>query len=320
MRQFLTVLIFGLAVGVTGRASAQVDFGPLYDFPAVKGQSIYTFLKVGTSPRAVAMGEAFTSMAGDVEGIFYNPGSLGFMNGGQFSFGYANWLVNSKLYTGTVAYRVGSNVWGISIVSAKPEAVPETTIFEPNGTGRMINAGDIAIGLAFARQMTDKVAWGAQLRWIREDLFVATSSSVEFNMGLSAFTGFRTFRIAAAARNVGKEITVETEPFSPPISFDFGLSGEIFGLPDDPSYLTVSVETLFATDFGQRWHMGAEYWLWNTLALRGGYKVNYDVEKYSLGFGLKYGVAGRDLRVDTSYSDGGTDFSSPLRIAVSGTF
>lgn len=320
MKQLMTMLTLAMGIGMAQQATAQVDYGPLNDFPPVKGQSTYTFLKVSTSPRATAMGEAFNSMVGSVDGIFYNPAGLGFMEGGEFSFSYTNWLVNSKLYTGALTYRLGSNVWGISIVSAKPEAVEETTIFEPNGTGRMIEASDIAIGLAFARRMTDKVSWGLHVRWIREDLFVATSSSVEFDMGISAYTGYKSYRIAASARNVGKEITVETEPFSPPISFDFGLSGEVLGRKDDPSYLTLSVETLYATDFGHRWHVGGEYWLWNMLALRGGFKTNYDVENYSMGFGLKYGFKGSDLRVDVSYSGGGTDFSSPLRIAMGGSF
>ena len=66
--------------------------------------------------------------------------------------------------------------------------------------------------------------------------------------------------------------------------------------------------------------MAVSLWIANMLALRGGYKVNYDVEDYSLGAGLKYDFGGRDIRVDLSYSDGGVYFDAPLRIAVSGSF
>jgi hypothetical protein len=267
------------------------------------------------------MGEAFSAIMGDVNAIFYNPAALGFVKNGQFTLSYANWLVGSNLYAGAVVYRALGGVWSVSVVSAKPEAVEETTIFEALGTGRMINGGDTAIGFAFARQMTDRVSWGVQARHIREDLFLTTTSVWQFDLGVSAHTGYRSLRVAAAARNVGAETTAETRPFSPPIYFNFGLAGELVGNQGDPAYMTLATETLFATDFGQRWHFGGELWLSNMIALRAGYKVNYDVEDYSLGFGLKkeFGID-RDIRIDVSYSDGGLDFDAPLRISIGGSF
>ncbi len=310
-----------LGIGLpTFRAEAQVDYGEYFDYPAVKGQSAYTFLKIATSPRVVAMGEAFTAMTGGIETLLSNPAGLGFMNKGEYVFGYTDWLVNSKIYTGALAYKVGSNVWAISVVNAKPEEVEETTIFQPLGTGRMITASDLAVGLTFARQMTDKVSWGISARYIREDLLLVTASSWDFDLGVTAYTGYKSVRVAASARNIGSQVEVEVRPFNPPISFNFGMAGEVWGEQGDPSYLTLAAETLFATDFGSRWHFGAEYWLGNLFALRGGYKTNTDVEKFSLGFGLKYAFGERDLRVDVSYSDGGNDFGAPLRLSVGGAF
>ena len=194
------------------------------------------------------------------------------------------------------------------------------TIFQPLGTGRMISASDIAFGLTFARQMTDKVSWGVSARYVREDLLLTTTSSLDFDLGVSAYTGYKSVRVAASARNIGSQVEVEVRPFNPPISFNFGMAGEVIGEQGDESYLTLSTETLFATDFGQRWLVGAEYWMGNMFALRGGYKTNTDVEKYSVGFGLKYAFGGRDFRVDVSYSDGGNDFGAPLRLAIGGAF
>ena len=324
MKMWKTIAVLALAVGIglpVFQAGAQdVDYGPMFDYPPVKGQSSFTFLKIGTSPRVVAMGEAFTAMPGSIDGILSNPAGLGFMKGGQYSLGYTSWLVNSRIYAGAVAYKLGGNVFAVSIVSAKPEEVEETTIFQPLGTGRMIKAGDIALGLTFARQMTDKVSWGISARYVREDLFLVTTSSWDFDIGVSAYTGYKSLRVAAAARNVGPQVEVEVRPFNPPIYFNFGLAGEIYGQEGDPSYLTITGETLFATDYGQHWHFGGEFWMGNMFAVRGGYKSNYDVEEYSLGFGLKYEFGERDIRVDVSYSDGGNDFDAPLRMSLGGSF
>lgn len=323
MKKWSAMAVLALAFGMglwASRTEAKVDYGDLLEYPAIKGQSAYTFLKVGTSPRAVGMGSAFTAIAGDVDAIFFNPGGLGFIKGGQYTFSYTKWLVSAKLYTGAVAYRMGGNVWGISVVSARPDAYEETTTLQPLGTGRTVQLGDLAIGLAFARQMTDRVSWGVQVRRIQEDLFLKTSSTWDVDMGISAYTGFKSIRIAATLRNLGKEVTVDTRPFSPPIYFNFGLSGEVLGKKSDPAYLTASVETLFATDYGQRWHFGGEFWVANTLALRAGYKTNYDMEDYSFGVGLKHTVGHRTIRADVSYSNGGKYFDAPLRFSLGGSF
>ncbi|MFT5370439.1 MAG: hypothetical protein ACI8V2_005421 [Candidatus Latescibacterota bacterium] len=320
-RMLRTALTFLVGAGfMVGSAQAQSDYGEYTDILPVKGQSSLSFLKVGASPRAVGMGEAFVSMDAGIDAMYYNPGALGFVSGGEYSLTYTKWLVNSALYSGAAAYRFGSNTIGISVVSFVPEEVEETTIFQATGTGRMIRGGDTAIGLAFARQMTDKVSWGAQVRWVQEDLVLKTTSTFQFDMGISAYTGYRSLRIAAAARNVGSDIKVETQQFSPPINFNFGMAMEVYGEKGDPSYLSLAAETITATDFGQRWNFGGELWLGNMVALRGGYKLNYDIEDFSLGLGLKYPFGGRDIRVDVSYSDGGTYFDPPLRVALSGSF
>ena len=190
-------------------------------------------------------------------------------------------------------------VWRFNCELLCPEEVEETTIFfRPQVPGRMIQGGDTAIGFMFARQMTDKVSWGVQARWVQEDLVLKTTSTFQFDLGISAYTGYRSLRIAAAARNVGADITVETEQYSPPINFNFGLAGEVYGEQGDPMYLTLAAETIMATDLRSAVEIfGGELWISNMLALRGGYKVNYDVEDYSLGAGLKYDFGGRDIRV-----------------------
>jgi|SaaInl7_200m_RNA_FD_contig_21_1959820_length_1277_multi_26_in_0_out_0_1 hypothetical protein len=317
----LPVLAFLLGIGLLAfQAEAQPNYGPLFEYPAIKGQSAFSFLKVGQSPRSVGMGEAFAAMPGNIDAIFHNPGGLGFLQGKHYTFSYTKWLVDSKFMTGAIAARLGSNVFGLSVITAKPQDVEETTIYESLGTGRNISASEMAIGLTFARQMTDKVSWGIQGKMIREDLMLTTATSYQLDVGISAYTGYKSLRMAASARNVGGEVTVEVRPFNPPIYFNFGAAAEVYGSQDDPTYLTVSTETLFATDYGQRWNFGGEFWVNNAIAFRGGYKINYDIEDYALGVGLKHSFGDREIRVDVAYSDGGSDFDAPLRLSLGGSF
>ena len=94
----LPVLAFVLGIGLLAfEAQAEQDYGPLFDYPAIKGQSAFTFLKVGQSPRAVGMGEAFAAMPGDIDAIYYNPGGLGFLQGRHYTFTYTKWF-RSRLW------------------------------------------------------------------------------------------------------------------------------------------------------------------------------------------------------------------------------
>jgi hypothetical protein len=47
--------------------------------------------------------------------------------------------------------------------------------------------------------------------------------------------------------------------------------------------------------------MGAEYVFMDMLALRAGYKTNYDNEGFTFGAGLFYEVSGVNIKIDYSY-------------------
>jgi hypothetical protein len=109
--------------------------------------------------------------------------------------------------------------------------------------------------------------------------------------------------------------------FFMPLYYNVALAGEVYGKRGDPAFLTLSGESAFAADYELRAHVGAELWVKNAFALRGGYKINYDTDSFSVGAGLKFEVsARRAVTVDVAYSDMGRYFSAPLRVTVGGAF
>ena len=63
------------------------------------GNAGFTFLKVSQSARAVAMGDAYTSVGTGIDAMFWNPAGITHIDRAAFSLGYNNWMVNSKFYT-----------------------------------------------------------------------------------------------------------------------------------------------------------------------------------------------------------------------------
>jgi hypothetical protein len=298
---------------------------PLASFKRL-GQSGLTFLKIGQGARPVGMGDAYTAISDDINAIFWNPAGLTQIEKTAYVFSYTSWLVNSRIYSGAFAYKGLGGVWGFSAVSAKPEDFEETTILQPQGTGKMVKTGDVALGLAFARQMTDKFSWAMNVRWAQETLHNNKVSFLILDVGTYLHTGFKTSRIAATLKNFGKDGKVYNNTFQMPLYFNVGLAMEAFGKREEKNYLTISAESAYAVDYGQRVHVGAELWMVNLLALRAGYKFNYDSESYTLGAGLRWkmGGKGRALTADFAYSglrsDAGQFFDAPLRFSVGGSF
>jgi hypothetical protein len=305
-------MLFGLVAAlVTCVAVGPADAG----FKRL-GSSGFTFLKIAQGARAAAMGDAYASVADDASSVFWNPAGLVYVEQREFTSTYTKWLVNSALYSGAFAITTDMGTFALSFVQFAPETMEETTPFAPSGTGRKLDAGDMAIGLGYAKRLTDRFSMGLHLQYVQETLDTVTGSTLNFSMGTLFFTGFRSSRIAMTLRNFGKNEQLLDDKFLMPMVFSVTAAMEVYGEKQDPNRLTVSFENVFAIDYDNRGHLGAELWMQDTLALRAGYKFNYDTDAFSAGAGVKYPYMGKTVKVDFSYSDMGSLLDPALRFSV----
>ena len=309
----LSTFILAITVLVFAATDAQAGLKKL-------GNAGFSFLKVTQSARTAGMGDAYTAVANDIHSIYWNPAGLIHLTRPAFTLGYNNWMVDSKFYSGALAAKFGTQAIGISIISFTPDAFEETTIFQPNGTGNMIQDNDIAIGLSYAIQFTDKLSFGAQARYIQEKLYNDTNTGIDVSVGTLFYTGFRSLRLAMSLKNFGQDIVIIDDTAFRPLVYNIAVAMEVYGNLGDPISLTLAADNAFFVDYEGRLHTGAELWLHNMLALRGGWKFNNDSESYSLGFGLKYNVAERPFTLDVSYSDMGELLDATYRVSIGGSF
>ena len=277
----------------------------------------FGFLKLTTNARAVGMGDAFSAVGNDISAIFYNPAGLTQMETERAAMGgYTNWIVGSSLGTAAFAVKTGIATFGISATFFKSETFEETTSQNPQGTGNMVNTSDMALGLTIAKQLTDKLAFGAQVRYLKEDLILADFSTIDVNFGTVFFTGYKSSRLSMTLRNLGADAEVVAQDARVPTVFYLAAAGEVYGNLGDPFSLTASAEQAFFTDYEARYYVGGEAWIQNTIALRAGYKTGHTNESWSLGAGLKHEVAGQRINVDISLSTAETFDEKPLRLTV----
>ena len=288
------------------------------------------FLKIGQGARAVGMGDAFTAVSDDINAIFWNASGLVHVENVGYQMNYTRWFLDTNIYSVSAAWNTRSSrgeVLGFTVASHHPKDSPETTVFQPNGTGQGVNVSQLQVGLVYAIKFTDKFSFSAKANFVQETLFTQKTKGFTIDVGSFFYTGFRSLRIAMAFKNFGpdRKPFEEGHGYIMPLIYNIGAAAELYGEKGDPSYMTVSAESVFAVDFQQRWHFGAELWLQNAFAIRAGWKWNYDVESIAIGAGLKQTISGRSITADVAVSilqknDGVKMFDPPIRVSVGGTF
>ena len=211
--------------------------------------AIFSTLAVGQSARAVGMGSAYTTVGADVDAIWWNPAGLSGIERAEASFSRSRWFVESTFNSGAVAVARGVHAFGVSFMAFDPGTVEERTILRPEGTGRNLSLGTVAISAAYARKFTDKLSFGVRFMWARENLDLTEYSTFNVDFGTLFHTGFQNLRLSMAMRNFGTDTEVQRRKFQQPLTFNLGAAAEIYAEKEDPFYVTASFEMTFTINY-----------------------------------------------------------------------
>jgi hypothetical protein len=291
------------------------------------GTSMANFLKIGMGARATAMGDAFVAISDDITSLYWNPGGLPTMDGNEILFQITDWFFDSQIYYFGISYNfenIGSI--GLSLTSFASGDMEETTIWEPDGTGRLFDTNDFAAGLTFARQITERFSAGITVKYISERLDRVDASTIAIDIGSVFVTNFlNNMRIGFVMSNLGgrmkldgSDLTIQylaepgikytvaqlgTESWDIPLLFRGGIATDV--LESEQYRFTLSAEVMDSRDFTTRMTTGGEIALYDIVFLRGGYKFNYDEADYTLGAGFEFSVTGIGMKLDYAYANYG---------------
>lgn len=312
-------------------------------FPILGGQragtSIFSFLKIGVSARAVGMGEAVVALHQDAGSMYYNPATIAQFGDRQFSASRIQWPADINYDFFAFSTRIsGQQFLGLSAGILHMEPMMETTEYRPHGTGNYFTFQDRFIGMTYGVRMTDRFSFGLTLKHVQEDLAGHAMKSTMLDLGTFYWTGFRSLRFSASLshfgpqarpegtyekriidNNTGQETTIESEfdLFSPPTVFRVGMAMDLFSAAGQS--LTASFQLNHPVDNAENIVGGVEYLLFNTLALRTGYKLNNEEEDISFGAGVYLPLGPLSLRADYAYTNFKT-LTDPHRFSLSLSF
>jgi hypothetical protein len=293
------------------------------------------FLSVVSDARAAAMAEAMTSLQIGSGAMFFNPAGMAEMTG--FIDGTASlnkWIADINHNTFSLAIRPAEGNYGVFGLSAQTVDYGEfygTVVsesdkgYEDTGTFQL-NA--IALGLGYAKQLTDRFSVGGQIRWVHQDLGestvavnirpdpadstgvdrIADASRIDntlsplvFDFGTQFRTGIKSLVFGMSVRNFSKEVKYAEEGFQAPLVFNLGISMNVMDLMKAGSLdqsLRVSVDATHFRDHPEQIKVGLEYQLLKIFSLRGGYVAN----NYEDGFSFGAGVSHSGFTFDYAYT------------------
>jgi hypothetical protein len=295
-----------------GAAIAQYDYG--FTFTKA-GSAGYQSLKIGVGAREVAMGEAASAVTTSAASVFWNPGALALVERSEVLFSHTAWINGSRQEAAVAAVPVGSYVVALSAMQFAIEEFEETTVQAPNGTGRMVSAGDLVLGLAVARRFTDKLTIGLQAKYFRETLDDFAFGNVMFDIGTVYHTGFHNLRLAFALQHFGPDKKLLKTDFRTPLLFRLGVAEDF--LKADDHRFTVALDLIHPTDNTEWVNIGVELELLKMFAVRGGYRLLADEGNLTLGAGVLSPELGPvALGLDYAYASFGSVLGATHRISL----
>ncbi len=318
MKKLIIILVSLLAVGTVSAVNSNV------------GSSGAQFLKIGVGSRYQGMGEAAVATVNDVYAMYWNPAGLVEIENIAVGFTNVNWLLDIDLnYVAFAKYFEDIGVFGASATVLSMDDQEITTFEQQEGTGSYFSASSYTVGVSFARQLTNRFAFGASLKYIGERIYNEKSEAFAVDFGTLLYVGYRSLRLGMSISNMGPEMQfsgsdltvaydgltgtganssvgaeLKTTPYSLPMVFRVGMAYDVEFSPQ--SVLTLSGEAKHPNDNLQQGSIGAQFGFSERFFLRGGYKLNYDEEGLALGGGLSTNLSKTTkLQIDYAWQDFG---------------
>ena len=245
-----------------------------------------SFLQISSSARQVAMGEAFTGIADDINLLRYNVGAIGFIRKTTLGLNYHQWIEDTQQGSISMAMPLGFAVAGVDFIYFNEGEIAELGAdFEP--TGAFVSSNDIAMSFAsgFQKQVFGmRMSFGGAAKVIRQTL--ATHSATALGMDLGVLVKRGRISIGGTIQNFSiTKLKFDGQSSLLPETYraGIGLNTKI------GSQLKVNLGADIAWLVGQRIRIftGGEVLIGDNFAIRGGYKVHeFEVNRWAVGMGL----------------------------------
>jgi hypothetical protein len=306
----LAVLVLGLT-----NASAQTGSttGTTADNFQNQGAAGATFTKLWVGARAAGMAGAYSALAEDITALYWNPAGIARLPGINAG------ATHSEMFAGITQNFIGATMplseryrVGISLNEVDYGDIRRTTLTK-DANGGNYNANDLAFGVTIAGALTDRFAFGATAKYLRNSILDLSADGFAFDAASLYQTDFYHMKIALDLTNLGTDRAFEgnsltllangssinqvqtplashmvTSPFPLPLIFRIGAATDALQGTVENQKLNLAFDFSTHSDGPEVYNLGGEY-IWDDMvALRAGYAFNEDQLGLGAGAGFRY--------------------------------
>jgi len=283
------------------------------------------FLQIPVGARAEAMAGAVVGYIDDASSIFWNPAGIVKVRNVDIFFSYMDWFSLFDHSAAAIVFNLEDvGAFGASLIMFNTNEMEITTEVEPNGTGRFFDAGDMALGLTYGRFLTDRFSVGLSVKYVYQRIWNETATGLAFDIGTQYRLDFQNLTIAMSMTNFGSDLRfdgpdldinyeneiypqtritparLQTADYPLPLHFQVGIGIDIFEA--DFVKMKGAIDATHPNDNTERVLFGTEFSFFDRFYVRGGYKLNFDDQKFALGAGANVPVSGSAVYFDYAYS------------------
>ncbi len=276
------------------------------------------FLSIPVGARAAGMGGAFVGLADDASAMYWNPAGIARLPQSEALFTHSEWIADMAFnYGGVVVPLAGVGTVGINLTSLSMGDMERTTEEQPEGTGEFFSAGSFAVGVSFARNLTEWFSIGGSVKYVNEHIWNTSATDIAVDVGTLFTTPFAGLKFGAGISNFGQKLQMRgddllvlkdispnhgnnpnvtanltTDNFDLPLLLRIGLAYE--PLVSEDQHVTFVIDAVHPNDNSESVSMGTELsGIRNIVAVRAGYMAlgQKDAEEqYTFGGGIKYNL------------------------------
>ncbi|HPN32386.1 MAG TPA: PorV/PorQ family protein [bacterium] len=281
------------------------------------GYSALQILKSPVSPKAAALGNAFTGAAEDVNSLTYNPGSLGLIVSTEAAFMYNQMLADITMNNIAFVSKLKSLTIGANINYVDYDDCGDRTgVTGANDVkflGGDLNPKDIIVTLSVAKKINPGFSLGGNVKYIKSDLVDEKANAFALDFGaIYKPVSIQELQLGIALKNLGTKIKYYSEKEDLPLTFSIGGQYAFKKLP-----LNLFLDVNKPNDNDVAFNGGAEYRIAKVIDLRVGYASDFDAGSgLTCGLGLEYS----DWKFDYSLQTVKSEFDNIHRFALSKLF
>lgn len=307
LRRFVAALMIIIGLGSTAARAEKIHHRA--------GTSSASFLKVPVGARPVAMGEAFTAVADDLNALYWNPAGLA--GQGQAVIG----VTHQEAYEGLQHEFVGfaqptvlrpggrrerapyGQAWGVGLIilnvpgdlerrsGVNEGGVALGQITSPEGT---FGATDMALGGSYAFQ-ANRDSWGASARYIRQAIDNHVAQTGALDLGWKRAEVLPNLTLGAALLNLGPGLRFRQNWYPLPLTPKVGAAYRL-----ERWRTTLAMDVAAPRDDFPILAWGGEAGLTRNVFWRAGYRYRWHGNPLGTlsGFRTGLGVAYKNLTLD----------------------